>query len=54
MFRRKYGTKQNFTARPGNGDIYSAGRQTKPLAKTFDQLVALTQLKHINDRRNFR
>ena len=51
MFRKKYGT--NLIARPGNGDIHSAGRQDKPLPKAFDQFWAPTQLEHINERWNF-
>ena len=49
MLRKRYGTKQNFIARPGNGDIYSAGCQDTPLSDTFDQFVAPTQMEHINE-----
>ena len=55
MFWKKYGFNQNFIE--GilvNGDIYSAGRQDRPLPKTFDYFVDTTQLEHINERRNFR
>ena len=35
MFRRKHETIQNLIVRPGNIDIYSAGRRDKPLPKTL-------------------
>ena len=53
MFRRKYGTNQNFIARTGNADIYPAGRQDKSFPRTVDQFLAPTQLEHIDDGRNF-
>ena len=43
---------RNFIARPGNTDIYSAGRQDKLLTQTFNQFVAPTQLQHIDGGRN--
>ena len=52
MFRRKYGTNQNYILRPGNEDIYAAGRQDKSLTKTINQFVAPTQLEHLNETRN--
>ena len=43
MFRRTYGTNQNFNAWPDNTDVYSAGRQDElSLPETFNQLVAPT------------
>ena len=53
MLLRRYGTKQNFIARPDKADIYPAGRQDKSLSKTINQSVALTQLEHIDGGRNF-
>ena len=53
MFGRKYGTNQNFIARPSNAYIYSAGRQDKSLPQTFNQFIAPTQLEHIDGGRNF-
>ena len=48
MFRRTYGTNQNFIARPGNADVNSAGRRDKPLPQTFNQLVTPAQLEYID------
>ena len=53
MFRRKHGTNQYFIARPGNTHIDPAGRQHKSISKTFNQLIAPTQLEHMNEGRNF-
>ena len=53
LFRREYGTNQNFIARPCNTHIDSAGHQNKPLPQTFNQVIAPTQLEHIDERRNF-
>ena len=52
MFRRTYWTNQNFIARPGNADIYSAGPQDKPLPQTFNQFVTHAQLEYIDEGRN--
>ena len=48
MFRRTYGTNQNFQARPGNADINSAGRQDKPVSQTLNQLVTPAQLEYFD------
>ena len=52
MFRRTYGTNQNFLSRSGNPDIHSAGRQDEPLPQTFNQLVTPAQLEYIDHGRN--
>ena len=52
MLRRTNGTNQNFIAPPSNADLYSAGRQDKPLPQTFKQFVTPAQLENIDEERN--